>query len=88
MEGKAIRPVFSAGRMYHWRYDSGDRCSQEEVTQTDTHITLSVEPASTKGFADLRLTAKHTDHRKPVSVIVRYNGKNYNSAPDGWWEMD
>jgi hypothetical protein len=85
MEGNAIRPVFSQ-TMHYWSYGPGDRCSNwKEVTQIDTYITLSVEPTSTKGFADLKLTAK-TDRRKPVSVIVKYNGKNYDSAPYGWWE--
>ena len=76
MEGKALKPVLSQV-MKRW-YIFGDRCGRaEEITQVDIDVSISVEPTSTKGFADLRLVAR-SDNKKSVSAIVKYNGKNYD----------
>ncbi|MDR1888315.1 MAG: hypothetical protein LBQ81_02870 [Zoogloeaceae bacterium] len=95
-EGNALRPVFSEN-MHYWKFD-GPRChmdpgkaiDDDNVKRTDVRITISVEPTSSNGFADLRLSAKRDDNRKPIGVIVKYNGENYDLKAwkdtfDRWW---
>lgn len=90
MDGKAIRPVLSE-TMSHWRYARGDRCGGEDVERVESNAVISVEPSSTNGFADLRLTARPSDKRKPVHALVKYNGDHYDLQPwnksfSAWWE--
>jgi hypothetical protein len=76
MDGKTIRPVLTE-TMQRWSYGSGNRCAGEEVSRTETHIVIAVEPTASHGFADLRLTAQRSDKKKTLSAIVRYDGERY-----------
>ena len=88
MEGKTFKPVLSetTGSLatHAWVY-FGNRCgwSDEVITERHVKTTISVEPTSTKGFADLRLVATRDDTKKSVSAIIKYNGKSYDLKP---WE--
>jgi hypothetical protein len=90
IEGKAIRPVLFA-TMSHWTYKGGDRCSAEkDVPRTDAVVTIALEPTTSNGFADLRLTAIRDGEAKPLSLVVKYNGESYDLQPwdkafGAWW---
>lgn len=89
VDGQTIRPVLTE-TMSHWRYFSGNRCGGEDVPRTDANILISVEPTTSNGFADLRLTAIRSDKKKPLSTIVKYNGVRYDLTPwsaafGTWW---
>ena len=89
VDGQTIRPVFTE-TMSHWSFGSGNRCGGEVAPRTDANILISVEPTISDGFADLRLTAIRSDKKKPVSVVVKYNGERYDLKPwktifDAWW---
>jgi hypothetical protein len=90
VDGQTIRPVLTQ-TMSHWFY-KGNRCDGEEASRIDVNILISVEPTLSNGFADLRLTAIRDDKKKPVSAIVKYDGKHYDLKP--WraafqaWEND
>ena len=90
VDGPKIRPVLTE-TMSRWVYGEGNRCGGDEVSQTQADIVISVEPTSSNGFADLRLTAKRSDKKKPLSRIIKYNGERYDlekwsKAFDAWWE--
>jgi hypothetical protein len=83
MKGNTLKPVFSE-TMHFWAYSSTNRCGGEENEddmQVDANTTLSIEPTSTKGFADLRLIATRSDTKKSISAIVKYNGESYDLKP-------
>ena len=82
VEGRTIRPVFSAD-MWHWQFGPGNRCGGEsEVERIDVKVRVSVAPSASNGFADLRLTAVRSDMKVPlVSRIVRYDGDRYDLRP-------
>ena len=89
VDGQTIRPVLTE-TMSHWSYGSGNRCGGEDVPRTDANIVISVEPTISNGFADLRLTAKRSDKKNPLSAIVRYDGERYDLKPwsaafNAWW---
>ena len=82
VEKRAIRPVLQT-TMHRWQYQ-GDRCGGEDAPRADVGLTIAVEPTSTTGFADLKFTARLDDEvssatAKPVSAIVKYDGKRYNT---------
>ncbi|WP_374511755.1 hypothetical protein [Niveibacterium sp.] len=90
VDGQTIRPVLTE-MMSHWSYGRGNRCSGDDVARTDARVSISVEPTASNGFADLRLTGTRTDKRKPVSVVVKYNGDHYELKPwtaafSAWWD--
>ena len=86
----AIRPVLDL-IMSHWTYrGGGNRCDREEVPRTEATVSISVEPTASNGFADLKLTARRSDKKKPLNMRVHYNGNRYdlkawNDAFSGWW---
>nr|WP_295772221.1 hypothetical protein [Rhodoferax sp.] len=90
VEGKGVRPVFSEV-MSHWSYEAGDRCSTKaDFARTDAAITIAIEKTMSNGFADLRLTAKRDGKARPLSLVVKYDGRNYDlnawkKAFDVWW---
>ena len=89
LDGQTIRPVLTE-IMSHWSYGGGNRCSGEEVPRIDANTLISVEPTTSNGFADLRLTATRSDKKKRVSTIVKYNGERYDLKPwstafGAWW---
>jgi len=90
VDGQTIRPVLREV-MSRWSYGGGNRCGGEDVPRIDANTLISVEPAMSNGFADLRLTAIRSDRRNPVSAIVKYDGKRYDLKPwraafGAWWE--
>ena len=90
VEGKTLRPVLTE-TLSHWSYGPGNRCGGEAAPRTDAQVVISVEPTSSNGFADLKLTATRSDKKKPVSAIVRYDGERYDLKPwkkafGAWWE--
>ena len=89
VEGRAIRPVL-AETMSRWWHGPGNRCGGEETPRIDSNVTISVEPTASHGLADLRFTAVRSDGKKPVSAVVRYDGKSYDlgrwrAALNAWW---
>jgi len=89
VDGRAIRPLFTE-KMSHWSFGIGNRCGGEDVPRTDANILVAVEPTISNGFADLRLTAIRNDKKKPLSVVVKYNGERYDLKPwkavfYDWW---
>jgi hypothetical protein len=77
--------------MSHWSYSGGNRCGGEAVPRTDATTLIAVEPTTSSGFADLRLTAIRSDNQKRVSAIVKFNGERYDLKPwsttfGAWWE--
>jgi hypothetical protein len=90
VDGQKIRPVVTE-IMSHWSYASGNRCDREEVPRTEANTVISVEPTTSNGFADLRLTATRSDQKKRVSAIIKYNGERYDLEPwstafGAWWK--
>jgi hypothetical protein len=94
VDGKALRPVLQQ-TMAYWQIQ-GIRCAggDAEITITTTKAFIAVEPTSTNGFADLRLTAKSGNgfddprltpksdrNGKPVSAIIKYTGREYDVSP-------
>lgn len=90
IEGKVVRPVFTE-TMSHWSYEGGNRCSAEvDVPRTDASVAIAMEKTSSNGFWDLRLTAMRDGHAKPLSLVVKYDGRKYDlqsweKAFDAWW---
>lgn len=89
VDGRAIRPVL-AETMSRWWHGPGNRCGGEETPRIDSNVTISVEPTASHGLADLRFTAVRSDGKKPVSAVVRYDGKSYDlgrwrAALNAWW---
>ena len=90
VKGKAIKPVLTE-TMSQWRYGGGNRCDEEDVDRAEANVSISVEPTSSNGFFDLKLTARPRDKRKPVHAIVKYDGDHYDLQPwkkvfHRWWE--
>ncbi|MCL2075916.1 MAG: hypothetical protein FWH15_05670 [Betaproteobacteria bacterium] len=95
--GKELRPILSQD-MHKWRRHviSGNPCGGHndedyEENYVEANIFIAVENTSTNGFADLRLSAESDARKKPPSVVVKYNGENYDLAPwdkafNSWWE--
>lgn len=90
IDGEVARPVFSK-TMSYWSYEGGDRCSSEvDVPRTDAAIAIAPERTSSNGFADLRLTATRDGKTRPLSLVVKYDGRQYDLLPwekafDTWW---
>lgn len=55
VDGQTIRPVLTE-MMSHWSYGRGSRCGGEDVARIDARVSISVEPTTSNGLADLRLT--------------------------------
>ncbi len=91
IDGKQLRPILSE-TMWQWRrYGAGNPCGGEDVPTIDAKTFISVENTSSNGFADLRLSVKSNAKQQPPSVVVKYNGENYDLAPwtkvfGSWWE--
>jgi hypothetical protein len=97
VEGSVIRPVLAEAMSQ--RYFIGSSCQPGgELLIANVQKTIAVEPTSSNGFADLRISAKRTDTRitatsesmvlckdeRPfVSAVVRYDGTRYERKP---WE--
>lgn len=89
VDGRRIRPVLTETTS-HWSFADGNRCGGEDVARTDASVVVAVEHTASKGFADLRLTASRNDNRKPLSVVVKYDGERYDTqgwkkAFNAWW---
>ena len=90
VEGRRIRPVLTEP-MSRWRYGQGRRCAGETVNTSTVDIQISVAPTHTHGFADLQLTAKRSDGKKPLRATLRYDGRQYalkrwHQTFETWWE--
>ena len=93
ISGKELRPVLGNVMNRYWFINgkSGGGYPEGEEPQTvDANILISVEKTSTNGFADLRFSVKSNANKKPPSMVVKYNGENYdltawNNAFDTWW---
>ncbi|MDR3054599.1 MAG: hypothetical protein LBU53_04265 [Zoogloeaceae bacterium] len=90
MEGSALKPVLSQ-TMRYWSYGVDRTHGINYDDMLETKIVISVEPTSTKGFADLRFIARRSDH-KSVSAVVKYNGESYDMTPFrnvfvDWWSL-
>ena len=90
VEGRRIRPVLTE-TMSRWRYGQGRRCAGEAVGISTVDIQISVAPTRTHGFADLQLTAKRSDRKKPLRATLRYDGhqyalKRWHQTFETWWE--
>ncbi|MDR2638126.1 MAG: hypothetical protein LBB55_07290, partial [Zoogloeaceae bacterium] len=94
MEGRKLRPVFFAtmrrGLLGRVGSEGMDRCGFN--VEMDSEKTISIEKTSTHGFADIRLTASVTwgfdeptairpNPPKPLSRIIKYDGKRYAYNP-------
>lgn len=85
MDGARLRPVMKDMATTAWRYDDNksSTCSQEPGDVVNYTLTLSVDKAVTKGYADLLVTAvgRYEDgkrtKRAPFSYRMRYDGKQY-----------
>lgn len=85
-DGKTIRPVLEGFYLSTWQFaKGGPSCATGEraVVIETTSYKISVLKSETKGFKDLRITARSTldNHRKSrresVSYTVRYDGETY-----------
>ena len=90
MQPNSENRVFQQPR--YWRYGPGNRCGGEEAPRLDATLSISIEPTSTNDYADLRLTARRSDRKQPLSVKVRYQGSHYDVTPWNnsfyrWWEQ-
>ncbi|MCL2021800.1 MAG: hypothetical protein FWG81_06845 [Betaproteobacteria bacterium] len=90
VSGKELRPVLSQTMFHYWQ--AGVTCGGGgDVVVINAFTYIAIENTSTNGFADLRFSAKSNAAKKPPSVVVKYNGKNYDLAPwnkafNSWWE--
>lgn len=90
MNGKKLQPIFSE-IMSHWGYMSGNRCNGEDPQKIYTNTIISIEKTSSHGFSDLRISANSNSKLKSPSIVIKFNGYNYDIAPwqhtfDSWWD--
>ncbi len=90
LDDKKLRPIFSE-TMSQWHYKLANRCNGEDPPQTYANIVISIEKTSSHGFHDLRLSVISNSMLKSPSVIIKYDGKSYDTSPwrkafDIWWE--
>lgn len=88
-DGKTIRPVLEWFYLSTWTFvEGGPSCAsgdREIVTETISYA-IGVGKATSKGFANLRITATSSfsngarPTRKPIQYELQYDGANYPSA--------
>jgi len=93
--GKKLRPVLSQ-TMSHWKQGGSGSCGSPIVeddppVDVQADIFIAVEKTATHGLADLRLSVKSDTHQNPPSMVIKYNGKDYDQmawdkAFRDWWE--
>jgi hypothetical protein len=88
-EGAAIRAVTNDGELHlhMWRYAEGSQC--EGRGMTEARLTFDVKPRAST-WADLVITARRSDRKRPLVVVVPYDGRGYRLAPpsDSFWPLD
>ncbi len=89
VDGKLLRPVLQT-TMHYWRYAEGNRCEVEGVDRVDSQTFIAIEPTSVHGFADLKFTARRSDHAMPFTALIKFDGDHYdltawNAAFQEWW---
>lgn len=90
VDGKAIRPVLGL-TMTHWRYQGVSRCNGEEPSRIEASLLISVAPTRSNGFADLLISARRDDAKRPLTVKLHYDGRIYRTeswseAFGRWWD--
>jgi len=85
-----LKPILSE-TMYHWRYTSENRCNGEDPPKIYANTIISIEKTSSHGFSDLRISAISNSKLKPPSIVIKFNGHDYDMTPwqhefDSWWD--
>lgn len=92
-EGKTIRPVLEGLYLSTWTFiKGGPSCANgdREIVVETTSYTISVLNSATNGFKDLRVLGIPTrdnskkSRKKPVTYVVKYDGKIYPIGHIGW----
>jgi hypothetical protein len=85
-EGAAIRAVTNEGELHlhMWRFAEGSQCDGRAVTEAG--LTFDMKPHAGT-WADLVITARRSDRKRPVVVVVPYDGRGYRLGRliEGGW---
>lgn len=89
-EGKTIRPILENFPTEYWAYENGFPWSSSKFTIIKAKLTIRIARTTSKGFADLFITAKSKSRKHHLTHLLDYDGKSYflkgwDEKWDKWW---